>query len=36
MMNSPMQPTNHADFYFDLLKNLNSDSKLDLILKLPQ
>ncbi len=28
--------TNPADFYFGLLRNLNSDSKLDLISKLSQ
>ncbi len=36
IMNSSTQPTNLADFYFDYLKNLNSDSKLDLISKLSQ
>ena len=35
-MISSTQPVNLADFYFDLLKNLNSDSKLDLISKLSQ
>ncbi len=35
-MISSTQPTDLAGFYFDFLKNLNSDSKLDLISKLSQ
>ncbi|MEO6705927.1 MAG: hypothetical protein ABIN04_08785 [Ginsengibacter sp.] len=35
-MISSAQPISLADYYFDLLKNLNSDSKLDLISKLSQ
>jgi hypothetical protein len=30
------QPNSVADYYFDFLKNLNSDSKLELISKLSQ
>ena len=35
MIASP-QDNSMADYYFDFLKNLNSDSKLDLISKLSQ
>lgn len=35
-MNLSSQHINLADYYFGLLKNLNSDSKLDLISKLSQ
>ena len=35
-MNSSTQPISLADYYFGFLKNLNSDSKLDLISKLSQ
>lgn len=33
-MNSSTQDTSNADYYFDVLKNLNADSKLDLISRL--
>lgn len=35
-MNSSSQHISLADYYFGILKNLNSDSKLDLISKLSQ
>ena len=35
-MNSSTQHISLADYYFGFLKNLNSDSKLDLISKLSQ
>lgn len=35
-MNSSSQHISLADYYFGFLKNLNSDSKLDLISKLSQ
>ena len=35
-MNASSQNINLADYYFVLLKNLNADSKLDLISKLSQ
>ena len=35
-MESNAQNINIADYYFDFLNNLNSDSKLDLIAKLSQ
>ena len=35
-MSSPTKHLNLADYYFGILKNLNSDSKLDLISKLSQ
>lgn len=35
-MNSPGQHISLADYYFGFLKNLNSESKLDLISKLSQ
>jgi hypothetical protein len=35
-MNGSNQPISLADYYFGFLKNLNSDSKLDLISKLSQ
>ncbi len=35
-MISPTENTSLADYYFGFLKNLNSDSKLDLISKLSQ
>jgi hypothetical protein len=35
-MISPTQHNNLADYYFGFLKNLNPDSKLDLISKLSQ
>jgi hypothetical protein len=35
-MNTSGQPTSLADYYFDFLKNLNANSKLDLISKLSQ
>ena len=33
-MNTSLEHNNLADYYFGFLKNLNSDSKLDLISKL--
>ena len=33
-MHSQKQNTSNADYYFDFLKTLNADSKLDLISKL--
>mgnify|MGYP001548056525 FL=1 len=33
-MASSTQHTSHADYYFGVLKNLNADSKLDLISQL--
>ena len=35
-MNSSTQHTSYADYYFGVLKNLNADSKLDLISQLSQ
>jgi hypothetical protein len=35
-MNTSAQAINLADYYFSFLKNLNADSKLDLISKLSQ
>lgn len=35
-MNLPVQNTSLAEYYFSFLKNLNTDSKLDLISKLSQ
>ena len=35
-MNTSSQHINLAEYYFGLLKNLNADSKLDLISKLSQ
>ena len=35
-MNSSTQDTSCADYYFGVLKNLNADSKLDLISQLSQ
>jgi hypothetical protein len=35
-MNKSAQHINLADYYFSFLKNLNADSKLDLISKLSQ
>ena len=35
-MNTSIQNTSLADYYFGLLKNLNADNKLDLISKLSQ
>ncbi len=35
-MNTSAQHINLADYYFSFLKNLNADSKLDLISKLSQ
>jgi hypothetical protein len=35
-MNTPSQNVSLTDFYFEFLKNLNPDSKLDLIAKLSQ
>lgn len=35
-MTSSVQDTSYADYYFGVLKNLNADSKLDLISKLSQ
>ena len=35
-MNTSLEHNNLADYYFGFLKNLNSDSKLDLISKLSQ
>ncbi len=35
-MNTSSQHINLADYYFGFLKNLNADSKLDLISKLSQ
>ncbi len=35
-MTTPTQHISLADYYFGFLKNLNSDSKLDLISKLSQ
>jgi hypothetical protein len=36
MMTSSVQNTSYADYYFGVLKNLNADSKLDLISQLSQ
>ncbi len=35
-MSSSTQHTSYADYYFGVLKNLNADSKLDLISQLSQ
>ena len=35
-MNTPAQNISVADYYFEFLKNLNSESKLDLIARLSQ
>jgi hypothetical protein len=35
-MTTTSQPTSLAEYYFGFLKNLNADSKLDLISKLSQ
>lgn len=35
-MSSHTQDTSYADYYFGVLKNLNADSKLDLISQLSQ
>lgn len=35
-MASPAQNTSYADYYFGVLKNLNADTKLDLISQLSQ
>lgn len=35
-MNASIQYTSLAEYYFGILKNLNTDSKLDLISKLSQ
>jgi hypothetical protein len=35
-MNTTDQHISHTDYYFSFLKNLNADSKLDLISKLSQ
>lgn len=35
-MNTSLQPINLAEYYFGFLKNLNPNSKLDLISKLSQ